>query len=263
MVNSDPQNSFRVLTSGCFSAQQTKITWRPAKRRLPAALKHKIEAYWNHEVSQESGRPLLFNGQLCRLDGWQCTSSYLVLTLALSEYKELLYSNSHTAEITAEYGSGALSKALGISAILLSRDDKLVMIRRSEMVGECPGMLDVFGGHIDPIEHSVDKAPDPWLAMRAELLEECGLNIGSNEQLCCLGLIETTLTQKPEMIFLLQSQHISSEILDLGSKVRSTEISEFLCFPRTNLATFIAESGPAISPSAQGALRLFQEYGPN
>jgi hypothetical protein len=95
----------------------------------------------------------LFNGQLCRLDGWQCSGTDLEIVLGLTEYKELLYSNNHTAQVMTEYGSEALSNALGISAVLLSRDDKLMMIRRSSAVGECPGMLDVLGGHIDPTEH--------------------------------------------------------------------------------------------------------------
>jgi hypothetical protein len=65
------------------------------------------------------------------------------------------------------------------------------------------------------------------------------------------------------MIFHVQSQSHSSEILDSGSKARSTEISEFLCVPRLNLASFIVEKGRSISPSAQGALRLFQQNDPN
>ena len=101
---------------------------------------------------------------MARLDRWHADGEVLSITLSVTDYQTLFYSNSHVELIEKEWGAKFLSKALGISTVLVTGDKRIPVIKRSSHVGEYPGCLDVFGGHID-----VERAGDVVAAMRDEL----------------------------------------------------------------------------------------------
>lgn len=250
---------FKLLISGNYNQNKVKITWNPSLRLLPSSLMAKIESYWNKEVKQTSKNHYLFNGELCRLNTWEIKQNKLNLHLGRTNYKELLYSNNFIQDINQQYGREFLSKALGISAVLISCDQKTILIERSDTVGENPGMIDVLGGHIHPLEHAVSRVPDPFLAIKAEIHEEVNLQLMEQESITCLGLIETQTTQKPELIFLVNSPRTSEEIIDLASKKNSSELVRVFAIPdrEDSLNAFLMTKKDLISPSAFGAMWLY------
>lgn len=258
-MNKFQQKIFNLLISGNFNQNEVKIIWNPSLRVLPDSLMEKIEEYWNKEILQTSKSNYLFNGDLCRLNSWGIAQNRLNLFLGRTNYKELIYSNNFVQEIVKHFGMELLSKALGISAVLVSRDEKIVLIERSESVGEYPGRLDVLGGHIHPSEHAVSGVPDPFYAIKAELKEEVNLQVSENEAVICLGLIENRSTNKPELIFLIKSHRNSGEIINLSLSVHSSELTQVFTIAgnMNSLTSFLVNKKDQLSPSAYGALWLY------
>lgn len=253
---------FNILLTGHFHQSQVKVNWNSQRRNLPQSLIEKIDAHWHREISQTSKNSFIFNGDLCKLDSWKISDNNLTLDLRYTNYKELLYSNHIHEQNTEESNFPFTSKALGISAVLLSSDNMIIVIKRSSHVGEGPGKLDIVGGHIHPYEHSVEGIPDPFFAMKAEMVEEVNLAPAPAEELVCIGIIITTTTQKPELVFSMQSHRANSEsIIHKASLKNSTEISEFLAIPnrKKSLQAFLNKEAKKLSPSAFGSLWLYKE----
>lgn len=221
----------------------------------------KIEAYWKKEILQTPKADYVFNGDLCRLTGWKIAQNKLNLYLGRTNYKELLYSNNFVQDIITRLGREYLAKALGISAVLVSCDQKIVLIERSETVGEYPGRLDVLGGHIHPVEHAVSGVPDPFLAIKSELKEEVNLQLHANEPVTCLGLIETQVTKKPELVFLVNSQRTSEQILKSTLSNHTPELTRVFTIEASleSLTSLLINKKNPLSPSAHGTLWLYAQ----
>ena len=249
------QEPFKILISETFPRQRVKINWDASERVLPLDLQTKIDDFWSTELIH---KPHLFNGDLCRLNHWQKKDDYLILDLGRTNYKEQWYSNAFCREIKEQFGNDSPARALGVSAVLVSSDQQIILLKRSAEVGEDPDKFDVWGGHIHPDEHAINGKPDPFCAIATEILEEANLTLSEDEPLTCIGLIETTTTFKPEMIFRVQIQLRAAEVFKLAKAYRSSEWSALMSITNRpeSLRQFLQEYGEQTSASAYGALWL-------
>lgn len=253
---------FKTLFTGHFTSNEVQIDWQPQQRTLPPTLISKMEAFWKQEIVAKDKQHFIFNGDLCRLNSWQIEIEILRLDLGLTNYKELLYSNRFTAELEQEFGESCLSKALGISVVLMSNDDQLILIKRSGSVGEFPNCIDVIGGHIHPQEHATDSIPDAFLAIKDEIREELDLSVKDDAKLKCIGAIETIATKKPELVFQLKIDLKAQNVLEMASQKKCSEIAEVFTIPNnsTDLEGFLKSSQDKLSPSAYGVLSLYNSH---
>lgn len=242
---------FTTLFTKSIAAQNVRVQWGAEPLVLPIEMQEHVEQYWD-TLSKE----FIFNGALARLDSWQLSGDRLDIQLRPSDYRTLLYSNQHVKKIRQQWGDHCLSRALGISAVLISSDRQLVFIQRSLEVGEFPGACDVFGGHIDvPANQG---APNVFASMAQELEEEAGLT--PNEyQLTLIGLIESTPNTKPELIFKAESSLTAQAI---KAKVRcARDRREFVCIytvpdEPAPLRIILENEREKWSPSAFGSVCL-------
>ena len=175
MVNLQDNPFFKVLFADQFNQGQVTVNWDSRKNEFPLDLRNQIDLFWQQEIIETRKSKFIFNGELCRLNDWRIKNNQLKLEFGLSNYKELLYSNQFTSENEEQFGHDSLSRAIGVSVVLISSDEQIILIKRSGVVGENPGDLDVLGGHIHPLENAVNGIPDPFAAIKAEMKEEVHL----------------------------------------------------------------------------------------
>ncbi len=259
MVNLKNNSFFKILFSRQFNQDQVAVDWDPGERVLPPELANQIDLFWQQEIVETGKSKFIFNGELCRLNDWYVQNNELQLDLGLSHYKELLYSNQFTQESQEQFGNDSLSRALGVSVVLISRDEQIILIKRSGVVGENPGDLDVLGGHMHPTENALSGIPDPFLAIKAEIKEEVHLDLKDAAPLDCFGLIETVDTKKPELLFKIQTGLGAKEIIKLASVKQSEEVAEFITVPnqKESLKQFLEANSNEFSPSALGVLSVY------
>ena len=220
------------------------LSWHAEPVALPPALAHEIASF---EIGRHS------NGKLARLHEWRIKEGVLHLTLQPSDYRTLLYSNRHVGRIVDIWGVRYLSRALGISAVVRARDQRILLIKRSADVGEYPLCHDVIGGHIDVPENGAP--PDPIAAMNRELDEELALKT-DQVSLSLLGLIENMENRKPELVFTADVNHTLEEVI-LGAE-NAVDRGEYLWpIVVADLQNYLRESYDRLSPSALGSLVLF------
>ncbi|EGW02849.1 Nucleoside diphosphate-linked moiety X motif 22 [Cricetulus griseus] len=157
----DPEVSLLLLCPpGGLSQEQVAVELSPAhdRRPLPGGDKT-ITAIWETRLQTQ---PWIFDAPKFRLHSAILASSspqpQLLLNLGLTSYRDFLGTNwSSSASWLRQQGAtdwgekqAYLADPLGVGAILVTADDFLVFLRRSQQVAEAPGMVDVPGGHPEP-----------------------------------------------------------------------------------------------------------------
>ncbi|KAE8607444.1 hypothetical protein XENTR_v10011187 [Xenopus tropicalis] len=155
------------------------------RRCLPPPLEEQILLEWEERKSKQ---PWVFNGAKFRLHSVKAELNQrrektnrenrlgeigdhirpaesdvdeqggLTLHLALTSYRDFLGTNwSGNAKALQERGGrehgdpeAYLAQPLGVGAALQCSDGRFVLLRRSNRVGEAPGLLDIPGGHPEP-----------------------------------------------------------------------------------------------------------------
>lgn len=145
---------------GGLSQEQVAVELSPAhdRRPLPGGDKT-IAAIWETRLQAQ---PWIFDAPKFRLHSATLASSSpeprLLLHLGLTSYRDFLGTNwSSSASWLRQQGAADwgdkqayLADPLGVGAALVTADDFLVFLRRSQQVAEAPGLVDVPGGHPEP-----------------------------------------------------------------------------------------------------------------
>ena len=115
-----------------------------------------INSVWKHRIEEN---PRLFNATKFRIHSVETVKKDGVLmSLGVTDYKHFLGTNwapyaQHLRSQGAElYGNtqAFLSDALGVGASVITNDNFLMFLCRSEHCAEAPGTWDVPGGHAEP-----------------------------------------------------------------------------------------------------------------
>jgi len=242
--------SYSILELG-FT--HVRVVCHPVFQPIPAEMQHNIEQYWN----RIRNRKHLFNGLLLRLDSWSVDTNTLLLNTSITDYRTLMYTNSHARLVADNWGMNCFARALGISALVICRDQFLVLMRRSNQVGEYRNCLDVYGGHIGMDGMCVPL--DIYQAMFRELEEELGLLPGDVE-LTCSGLIQCNAHSKPELLFTATTSLSVRELYEKSNRARDRfEYKNIVLIPadRNVLTGFLRVNTRLTTPSAYGSIELF------
>lgn len=239
-----------VLAKGPFLKENVQVVWDNNPFFYPVEFLNEIEKYW-----QKIKAPHIFNGELIRLNKVRSTDIKLQLDLSLSNYATLLFSNAHVKRIVNKWGNQYLSNALGISAVVVSSDEKIVLMKRSSNVGEFPNCLDVFGGHIDKPE--IGFKPDVYASMEKELAEELAL-ANADFDLDVLALVQANVNQKPELVFSAFVEKNFKQIVKDAEKADDRfEWETVTGISVAELGSFLETERMNLSPSAFGSLEMF------
>ena len=245
---------FRTFFTSNLSRPNVRILWNPTALALPAALHDRILEYW-----ETLPKDYIFNGKIARLENWHLSENRQTLDLDLrpSDYRTLMYSNAHVKTICETWGSQYVARVLGISAVLLSAEETIILMKRSQTVGEFPGCFDVFGGHIDV---AAQQTPCVFSAMQQELNEEVGL--GPDEySLSLIGLIESVPNLKPELVFRADCRLSTREIYERARHARDQrEYSGLITLDdHLHVGDFLTAHNDEFSPSAYGSLCIYAQ----
>ncbi len=243
------QALFRTLA---FPVNHVIVNKKETNFSFPPELYANAQKFW-----QEFVKPGMYNGKLARLSAWTIKSDTLELELGVTDYCTQVYCNHHLETVLQNWGENSLSYALGISAVVETQDNDILLMKRSRYLGEYPGFVDVFGGHI---EIAADKSMPPSIddAMLTELNEELGIE----KQLLRiepLGLVESLPNRKPELVFFCQLNVSTKQVMDCVQHAQDRHEYTHILTVKGPEALKEHRDHPDTSPSAVGSLSLFLE----
>jgi hypothetical protein len=188
-----------------YEPTQVKIAWTQSSREIRPEVEAAIASTWQ----KESARPgiHLFDGPMCRLENVEARDDSLSLLLSPVSYKIFVGTNLHNPHLAKTFGRNVLANPVGLSALLCSADDYLLLGRRSGAVAYYPNRIHPFAGCLEPGEKI-----DLFSEIRRELREELSFSDADVKSLQLIGLSEDISIYQPEFLFAVRSTRTRGQI---------------------------------------------------
>ncbi|KAF3453800.1 hypothetical protein FNV43_RR04241 [Rhamnella rubrinervis] len=261
-AGSDPYpHPFKLLLScpSGLSLEQLSVSFDEAYDRIrhpDISLEKSIFEIWGQRIQRNTS---LYNGQkfrygghkLCNRDGSN-EASHVCLHLGLTDYRTFVGTNLNPLWekflVTSEDDSVCCqhtSSPLGNGAIVETPDKKILVLQRSNNVGEFPGHFVFPGGHPEPQEagiafhqlgeNSIDSeiinkkvSLEMFDSIIREVVEEIGVPAASLCKPIFIGISRRELNVRPAAFFFIKCSLESEEIQQLYSSAEdgfeSTEL---------------------------------------
>lgn len=226
-----------------------------SSRAVDAEIETAIDLIWSNAQAQraaERKQMRLFDGPMCRLESFDASDNRLTLRLSRTSYKVFLATHL-SGEQSAQFNSTQLANALGVSAALVTADDRLLLGRRNDAVAYYPNRVHPFAGTLEPRDDQ-----NAFDAIRRELHEELSLEPAALSDLRCLGIIEDRRIRHPELIFAVRCVQLSAS---LSRAVRVEEHgSSWDVAVDPNALLHALSSEVAFTPVARGTIALLGRH---
>ncbi|XP_046847891.1 uridine diphosphate glucose pyrophosphatase NUDT22-like isoform X3 [Xenia sp. Carnegie-2017] len=158
------KSSMSLSTVGLPMDYVTAVFSKNYGRKIMPEYETEIDKAWQKKKETQSN---LYNGAKFRLNGVTKEEKGIKLQFGLTCYKDFQCTNMQPKSVLEklqEYGESKFKDIYAcmvnptFSTVLVkSNDDHIVMLKRSHMVGESPGMIDFPGGHMEPNEVNKDE----------------------------------------------------------------------------------------------------------
>ncbi len=209
-------------------------------------IRKKIEEAWKRKKAQNKN---IFPGEIYRLSGYSIKNSHLILDLGKTDYKKLVGTN-HLSSFSNGFFNflkklgvrdGDLFKyfsmALSVGMVVETKDDYILIARRSEKVESYKNTFHTIAGQVEfkkgePLRPNIFKK-----AVINEMTSEAGLK--ENEyKLYFMGLVINNQNLKPELIFIAKSKVNLVDIL-LRKKTEGFEARLMFGLKKEDLKSFL------------------------
>jgi 8-oxo-dGTP pyrophosphatase MutT (NUDIX family) len=256
------EKDFEIIMEGFFSQEDLAISYQAGGGVLSdGRVRAFVEDRWAEKVAEYEGKgKRVFDGKLFRLNRFARKAGMMVLELGDTSYKE--YVGTSTRGFYSLHPEHGLANPLAVSIVLTTSDKKLLLERRSN-VDALRGRYHVIGGflerHMDVGAHGV---PDPFGAMKREVLEEIGVGL-KDENLICTGLVRNLVIRHPEVCFRAAIDQTFDEVVKISTTSHlDGEIDELLGIDDTAeaVARFIALHQEDIVATGKACLLLYGKY---
>jgi len=187
-----------IEAAGNWAASQVCAIVHPDSRPRIDAVERLIDQSWSAALQQRGIQ--LFDGPMCRLESHAATTGSLELFLSSTSYRIFFGTNMRHPELADRYGPPILANPLGVSCLLETADDWILLGRRNDSVAYYPGRVHPFAGALEPADEG-----DVFAAARRELHEELALKDSHLKQIRCLALVRDNLLRQPELIFTVRT----------------------------------------------------------
>jgi len=122
---------------------------------LPVDIQNKLDQRWNELLNEKKTGRVLYNQSKFRLHSVTMKNNdqkQIILNLGLTDYKGFICTQQQTIsnDIRQYIHEDNLAHPLGVGSLLITADDKIVLIKRSSACLDSPNLYDIPGGHAEP-----------------------------------------------------------------------------------------------------------------
>jgi hypothetical protein len=164
-------------------------------------------------------RPSSFDGELLRLKSFRSGADTAVLTMERTSF------SAYIATREPHFGTlfPGLERAdpLGITVLVVSRDNQLILTQRSLMAEQNPGAVYFVGGYAEPSQ--VDANLNVFFEAAREVQEEIAVDDLKQSKAWVIGLAYDPVYCHPELFILAESDYTGEEIISRSLSARDRD----------------------------------------
>lgn len=245
----------RFHSVGDWRPDQVRVRWVESARRVVPEVERMIEEAWQAALKRPGVN--LFDGPMCRMEGWEASPDLFSLALSVTSYKPFLGTNLAHPELAERYGREVMANPVGVSPALHTADDFLLLGRRNSSLAYYPNRTHPFAGALEPKDGG-----DLFAAVRRELSEELSFSDRDIAEIRCTGIAEDRALRQPELLFRVRSTLTRRQI---EAQVHADEHGDSVAVPATPDAVAKVVLQPELTPVAVASLLLWGRvtFGPN
>ncbi|KAK9055401.1 hypothetical protein SSX86_026484 [Deinandra increscens subsp. villosa] len=240
------ENAFNLLLScpSGLSSSQVSVRFDESYDRVPhpdSDLENSVSEIWDKRIQQNSS---LFNGKKFRYGGHDGTGLNICLHLGLTDYRTFVGTNLNPLwerfVVSSEDDCKQCqhtSSPLGNGAIVETIDNKILVLQRSNNVGEFPGYLVFPGGHPEPEEVGITShkcenglqkselsnskvSQEMFDSIVREVVEEIGVPAATLSEPLLIGISRRVLNARPAAFFFIKCSLQSTQVQQFYSSAQ-------------------------------------------
>ncbi|TBC66958.1 NUDIX hydrolase [Rhizobium ruizarguesonis] len=186
-------------------------------------------------------RPSVFDGALLRMVSHRLGDRRLHISASRTSFSA--YVMTRPPDFLQKYGDVERANPLGLTAIVRTADDQIIVTVRSLTADQNPGALYLIGGYAEPAER--DGPIDLFDEAKREVEEEIAVTDIDRSRSLAIGLAYDPMYCHPEMFLLMPSKSAAASIIaNAGNAPDRNEASELLACPTNQ---FLDDAGPLAS----------------
>ena len=252
---------FSYIKRGKWLPLDVVIDAIPKKKEYAKTTQKMIDAAWKQ--AQQNPDLKLTNNLVFSYLGYTTKGGCLIVKTPMTDFKSFYGTNvCNHATLTAP----ELANALAVCTVVISKDNAILLGKRSSSVAESQQMWHVIGGTMDLNRHTYhDNAQRPNFGSRIaidtspyshimkELKEELGLTPRQVDHSICLGLGMNLLIGKPEMLYITRVKLTAKQLRNCATHaILQGEHSALLTIALEDIPQFIADN--PVAPIGKAAL---------
>ncbi|XP_076905658.1 nudix hydrolase 9-like [Bidens hawaiensis] len=240
------ENAFKLLLScpSGLSSSQVSVILDESYDRVPhpdADLENSISLIWDKRVQHNSS---LFNGKKFRYGRYDGVGPNVCFHLGLTDYRTFVGTNLNplwerflvSSEDDCKQCQHT-SSPLGNGAVVETVDNKIIVLQRSNNVGEFPGYLVFPGGHPEPDEVGITShkcenglqnselsnskvSQEMFDSIIREVVEEIGVPAATLSEPLFIGISRRVMNVRPVAFFFIKCNLQSTQVQELYSSAQ-------------------------------------------
>lgn len=243
--------TFRMIYRGCLRRGQIHTRFVPSTRVEHPQVEQAIQRAWEEALSRPGVH--LFDGPVCRMESMHWQGEDLWIHLSQTSYRIVVGTNFANPDFADTYGSQVMANPLGVSTLVLTQDQHLMMGQRNDSVAYYPNRVHPFAGSLEVRSEMIDLFDN----VQRELQEEVGLMSSEIESILFVGLTEDLNLRHPESLFLTHTRLTHEQ---LRSRLDPAEHKNIWSVPASaETVRQVLESPATLTPIAQSLLFCWLE----
>lgn len=241
-----------IYASGTWQPSQVITRDVASTQVIPEHVHQEINREWDQAISR-AGR-LLFDGPMSRFEGLDVSDHQFTLFLSTTSYRPFYVLHMVRRDLLGEgpFGGVVAAQPIGVSCLIISQDNDVLLGRRGERVAYYPSRIHPFAGSLEPADGG-----NLFATLYRELEEELALKPEDIAAPRLIGLISDRTLRQPEVILCCQT-HLTTA--DVRARVDPSEHDALVAVPnRPADIQKLLNTETALTPVCRGSLILLGE----
>jgi 8-oxo-dGTP pyrophosphatase MutT (NUDIX family) len=230
----------KIVTEGNLQSENIDCFYSPVRISFNDNERSYIDKKWNYEVKKKSS---IFDGKLFHVKRQEFLLPRLVFDTCMSSFKEWIGTKRN--EFKKLFGQKRIIKPLSVGSMIVTSDNKWIIGRRLETYN-FEGQYTLLAGYMDPDRDIINFKPDPFFAIKREIVEETGIDKNRDiSNIACLGL---DCTDQPYLAFSTQLGISYDELISNMPEEKEFRNFEAYQYEKQSIENFITSKYKELTP---------------